>query len=335
MNRSTAVINRVLSYRRWLCIALLAGCWIGLAPARAWSQTPSAKSAPLLDDGGWTTVSGDTRRYYTPPMTQVTIYQQRRQPSKGLEQVSETQVRGDKIQAAAFVRSYDVDSSQDAKPANQALPKGVLGRDTMLAGASFELPRDAQAYSTTPTTVVAQPADDAELSLTPPRLELPPAPPLSPVSPASDPALAADPALDAAHSILSPSAIAPTNWNGVEPERTVLWQGVPADQRPRLPAAPAGSLSVPGVAAPLLGATTTYPAPGIVSVPGAAAGLPNCDVSGLPYTGVAAAPAVAPYCARPVAAPAAGMTVRRGLVGQPVLHVQGQPVRNFLRFVTP
>jgi hypothetical protein len=30
-----------------------------------------------------------------------------------------------------------------------------------------------------------------------------------------------------------------------------------------------------------------------------------------------------------------GMTVRRGLLGQPVVHVRGQPIRNALRFLTP
>ena len=112
--------------------------------------------------------------------------------------------------------------------------------------------------------------------------------------------------------------------------QTTAWQGVEAaDMAPRLPA---DSVVAPAPIQPSIAAPpSAVLAPTYESAPVIVRQAPACEP-------VVAPVAVTPYVPAPVATlPGArpGMSVRRGLVGQPVIHMPGQPVRNFLRFVTP
>lgn len=298
----------------------------------------TAMKSPQQSDGAQVTLVG----HQSAPGASQT-----RRPVQPLQQLSETRQVGDRIEAAAYVRPLGQQSAEqekveaaetaDEKPNLNAATGGVWAEQP----ASEATSRLADVDSNAPTLTIPefselplaeQPIDDAAI-----------------VAGSELLAEAAEPSASRIISTWLPESEAtPTQWTPTQVEsttavpeapplimaptlpQTTAWQGVEAaDLAPRLPAdsvipsSPAPRViqpMQPGVIQPMQPAIVQAPAAGPVVVRQA----PTCAPPAY-----AAVPAVAAQGVRP------GMTVRRGLLGQPVIHLPGQPVRNFLRFVTP
>lgn len=305
-----------------------------LQTARKSPADPTAKSDPRV------TLVGH-RQYSSTP-----------RPTQPLQQLSETRQVGDRIEAAAYVRplgNTKNEPSREAAPSLAPPLNAAAGEESSSESPSDKVVGDTNSEQA-PTLTIPELGDlprvTADQTLDEGRKLLAEA-----TSQPSTQATAGPSASRIVSTWLPDSEAAPTQWAQTETRlpttsspgameapaqispstlpQTTAWQGVQAaDTVPRLPA---DSVVPP---ARTVQPQTMQP-PGAFVPPTSAPLAPPMIVRQAPVCNpVTAAPyAPAPVAALPGARP--GMTVRRGLLGQPVIHMPGQPLRNIMRFVTP